>query len=255
YKNHFLGALMMYLSNNRFFENEKEQKKWAVLLSKASDLNASAKDYFFQMRIENLYSDHLFKHEGNTEKALFYIDKAIKTAEQNYVGERYLLDLYLKKAKLLNHTDAIEASKEYIHKAFLPMLKDPLSTLNSLSLSSFENRTQELYIRNLENAADLYTSFYKKENDTSLAKTALHLYRLAGGVFSQYYLEGAYKPKLNSINKNVSEGIFNILLQLEMPIEEDLVNLLENNTSQHLRKEFEQKQLQNLAIPDSVLTQ
>src|SRR5690606_24058164 len=62
-------------------------------------------------------------------------------------------------------------------------------------------------------------------------------------------------PWLNMTNAAINEGLLSLHLDGNRTDEISLVNLMENNRSQHLAKEFEAKYQRFLHIPDSLFTE
>ena len=212
-------------------------------------------DRYNQMILHSRWVSYYLDAEQNMEKALFHLDQAIEIGHEMDIREFNLLNLYLKKAEVLQQTGRFPEAEKLVHSSMSILLGQPVSDPAVVQLDDFAHRNDIYYVNALRQAANLYKSEYIRGNAAYHKKLAMHFYDIAANLFHVYYQKGAYNPRLSMTNAAINEGLLALHIEGASMKATSLVNLIENNRSQHLAKEFEAKYQRFLQIPDSLFTQ
>ena len=266
FKLYYLSAVMQYAGQEAFFVAKSDREIRLEAINKGLSISREVGDVFYEAG-GLYYLAGYYRQEEDFQNALQTLNQAIAIGQQSRtamsvgdnraVGEQHLLNYQAEKALVFSKLGQWEKVPGQLEEAFSPLLREEQKNsdkgvLLSLDEKSFEERVHATYISPLVTAAELYEGLYERSQKKQDAQLSLHLYELAAKVFNQYYLKGEYNSRLSELNRKINEGIFGNILELGISLENDIINQLENNASQHLRKEFEQKHRQDLIIPDSL---
>lgn len=232
---------------------ERKQKKHYLDLGMRESVRLD--DRYYQMIFHSQLVSYYLEAEKDKKKALSHLDQAIGIGHEMDIREFNLLNLYLKKGDVLQQSERLPEAEKLVLKSMSILLDQPITDPTDVQLVDFVHRNDIYYVNALKQTAN----FYKNEYDRSKANThrqlAQHFYDLAANLFHIYYQKGAYNPRLNITNTAINEGLLSLHLEGSTADEISLVNIMENNRSQHLAKEFEAKHQQFLHIPDSLFTE
>src|SRR5690554_1536125 len=208
---------------------------------------------YYQMAFYSEYSKVAELRGESPEAVIHFLNQALAINNKTNIGQENLLTLNLRKAHHFQIAGKLDSSKNYILQAFnyLDYFSD--STISNLDKEHFEKQHSMYIINALLDAARMYQAIYESTNRISDIKLSFKLYELAANVFDLYYQKGSYNASLNHINKNIQEGVFTTLSLLGSPISVELLDLIEKNNSQVLRKEFEAKQKHFTQVPAELL--
>lgn len=232
---------------------ERKQKKQYLDLGMQESIRLG--DRYNQMIFHSQLVSYCLDAEQDKETALSHLDHAIRIGGEMDIREFNLLNLYFKKADVLQQVDRFAEAEELVLRGISVLLDQPVDQPNVVTIDDFTERNDIYYVNALNQVAGLYKNEYERENDPAQGRIAQHFYDLAARLFHRYYQKGAYNPWLDKTNAAINEGLLSLHLGLGSTVEEALVNRMENNRSQHLAKEFEAKYLRFLHIPDSLFTQ
>lgn len=247
----YLLAGIQSLVDNQVSANQTETS--AHYLDIGLEIARKYNNLYYQMALNSEYSKISDRENEPPSAAIAYLDKALSVNEKTNIGQENLMTLNLRKAHYYNLDQQPDSARKYIQIALNNLEGFDGNDLYELSIDHFERQNSVYIINALINAAELHLLFDDQNNDNNDAMLSLHLYELAARVFESYYQKGSYNASLNSVNKDIVEGIFTALQVLGKPLSADLLELLEQNKSQTLRKEFEAKQQEYTALPIDLL--
>ena len=252
YQSHLLASIQSLVSIQAF-HNQIESS--AHYLDIGLEIARKYDNLYFQMSLNSEYSKISDQRGEPIPVRIDYLNTALSVNEKTNIGQENLMTLNLRKAQYYDLNAQPDSAKQTIQIA-LTYLKDfEGDSPMDLDISHFEKQNSIYIIKALLNAADLYLSFYSLKSDEDEVKTGLHLYELAARVFESYYQKGSYNASLNKINREIKEGIFTSLQLLGEPLTDSLLELIEQNNSHTLRKEFEAKQQEYTLLPPELLNE
>lgn len=229
-------------------ERKKKQHYLDLGMRESIRLDNRYNQMIFHSRLVSYYLDA----EDDKAKALSHLDQAIQIGHEMDIREFNLLNLYLKKGNVLQQTGRFAEAEELVRKSMSILLDRPVTDPSVVRIDDFAQRNDIFYVNALREAAGVYKDEYALDKNPEHGRLAQHFYDLSARLFHIYYQKGAYNPWLNSTNADINEGLLSIHLDVDGTDELGLVNLMENNRSQHLAKEFEAKYMRFLHIPDSL---
>ncbi|MEC3879208.1 CHAT domain-containing protein [Parapedobacter sp. 10938] len=232
---------------------ERKQKKQYLDLGMRESIRLS--DRYNQMIFHSQLVSYCLNAEQDKETALSHLDKAIRIGGEMDIREFNLLNLYFKKADVLQQLDRFAEAEKLVLKGISILLNQPITQPDVITIDDFTQRNDIYYVNALKQVASLYKNEYDRANKPDHGRVAQHFYDLAARLFHIYYQKGAYNPWLSMTNAAINEGLLSLHLRTGSAEEMALVNRMENNHSQHLAKEFEAKYLRFLQVPDSLFTQ
>lgn len=189
-------------------------------------------------------------------EALKTVEESKKIAVNFFHASRYTIQVL--EAMVLQKMNKNEQSKEVLRLAFEKLLEKKLtnSNLKNLSYTDFKKFNSSTFVRNTINSARLYELIYEKTKNKEDLLIANNLYFIASDIFAEFYQKGKYNYSLNIFNQEIASG----LLQTQLLINpndqkklKEILNRIENNSSQHLWNIFEIKSSQNLKVPASLI--
>ena len=192
-----------------------------------------------------------YKYEMYPE-AIASIEESKKIAENFFNASRFTIQIL--EAKVLEKTNKNKQATEVLKLAFEKLLEKKLTygNLKKLSYRDFKKFNSFTFINNTLNAAKVQESIYEKTKNKEDVLIANNLYFLASDMFAEFYQKGKYNYSLNNFNQSIASG----LLQTQLLIDpndqkklKEIINRIENNSSQHLWNLFEVKNKQNLKVP------
>ena len=250
YQSHFLAGIQSLVSNQA---SSNQIEKSEYYLDLGLEIAHKFDNLYYQMSLNSEYSKIADKKGEPIPTIIDYLDAALSVNGKTNIGQENLITLNLRKAQYYGPNASPDSAKKYIEIALSNLESFDGSRPLELRISHFEKQNSVYIIKALLNAADLYLSFYSLKSDEGEVITSLHLYELAAKVFDSYYQKGSYNASLYQINREIKEGIFSSLQILDKPLTIALLELIERNNSQALRKEFEAKQQEYTLLPPDLL--
>ena len=236
------------------YEDPIERINKKRLLDLGMSESIRLQDNYNKMIFHSQLVSYYLDAELNEEQAFRHLDQAIQIGYEMDIREFNLLNLYLKKGSMLQQAGRFSEAEEMILKSISILLDHPVNDPIIVGIDDFVERNDIYYINAMTQVATIYKDEYQKNHIREHARLAYHFYDLTARLFQSYYLKGAYNPSLNRVNASINEGLLSLHLELGEADAASLINLMENNHSQHLAKEFEAKHLRFLHVPDSLFS-
>ena len=237
------------------YDDPKERKQKKQYLDLGMQESIRLGDRYNQMIFHSRLVSYYLEAEQDRKKALSHLDQAIGIGHEMDIREFNLLNLYLKKGDVLQQSGRFHEAEKLVLKSMSILLDRSITDPTVVQLGDFEQRNDIYYVNALKQTASLYKNEYERSHTPAHGQLAQHFYNLAANLFHIYYQKGAYNPWLNMTNAAINEGLLSLHLEGDGADEISLVNLMENNRSQYLAKEFQAKYQRFLDIPDSLFTE
>jgi|GEM_PF-1746434 len=198
----------------------------------------------------------LYYDQKSFEKSLAEVDLALKTfPEQTTSLSFYMLTVL--KAELLMELNKVDQSMASLGTLYRRMLTitDKAWTLDALTYRDFNGLNTSRHINILLKSARIYELLYRKTQQSEHIRQAFDFYDIAAEMFNRYYLKGFYNRELDQLAKTIKEGLLSAsaLLKSSEAERKRVLNLIENNESQHLWKKFLDRNAVALDLPDGWL--
>ncbi|WP_343856079.1 CHAT domain-containing tetratricopeptide repeat protein [Fulvivirga kasyanovii] len=187
--------------------------------------------------------------------AIDLLDKALAINDQQPIGLVNVVNILIKKGNLQAKQNRITEARETIIKALSVLAEKEITSPEDITITTFEQQHSSYFVMALKNSATFYEYMYNQTHKKEDAKNAKYLYEMAAEVFGLYYQNGEYNTNLNSFNKEINEGVYEMHSVLKQPLAPEILAIIEANNSQVLRNEFERKHFQFLSTEDSLLAQ
>ncbi|HLW09646.1 MAG TPA: CHAT domain-containing tetratricopeptide repeat protein [Fermentimonas sp.] len=236
------------------YEDQQERKEKKRLLDLGMRESIRLGDRYNKMIFHSQLVSYFLDAEQNEEEAFSHLDQAIQIGHEMDIREFNLLNLYLKKGSMLQKAGRFSEAEELVLKSMSILLDHPVDDPTLVSINDFAERNDIYYINAMKQVAGIYRDEYQKSHNREHARLSYHFYDLTANLFQVYYQKGAYNPSLNRTNAAINEGLLSLHLELGEADATSLIDLMENNHSQHLAKEFEAKHFRFLHVPDSLFT-
>src|SRR5690606_14154585 len=218
---------------------ERKQKKQYLELGMRESVRLD--DRYNQMIFHSQLVSYYLDAEQDRKKALSHLNQAIGIGHEMDIREFNLLNLYLKKGDVLQQAGRFPEAEKLVLKSMSILLDQPVADPMVVQIDDFAQRNDIYYVNALTQVASLYKNEYNRDKNPIHGRLAQHFYDLSASLFHTYYQKGAYNPWLDRTNATINEGLLSLHLEGHGADAISLVNLMENNRSQHLAKEFEAK--------------
>ncbi len=225
--------------------------------------NQEAFGAFEKMRSRSRSKTDITKAESNFA-ALFLQTRQYQKAEKAYSriinsqkwekGDVNLLVLKTAEAWMKSKQNKVSEAREAI-VAMWNMYFGRNVSVSQLTLTDLDNRNGTRYMFALNTSAEIFRKHYLHTKDKSSLQIAGNLALLGARMFQNYYKKEEYNEELTSINEKNREELLSALLLNENKNQMDALQLLENNASQHLWKNFLIKNARGLRIDPKLLKQ
>lgn len=220
-----------------------------------------AKAYFDKMR-ELARSDHnkmkalsnyasLYYAQDMPDLMLEYTRKSLAEKDFDNNDISYLI-LKLTEAKLMAKPENAIKVQGMVKKAIERFLDKEIDIKN-LSLDDINNSISNRWMYILNSASAVYRKSAGDNKDYQ--QTALSLSQLSLKIFLIYYEKGTFNFPLDETHKTINEEIlFNVkAANFSQPQLLDILEKVENGSSQHLWNSFLNKNMENLNLPENLL--
>lgn len=255
YSSHLLSALQSAAGLFSNFSLAEERRQRKAYLDKALAESVRLGDRYNQMIAYSRLGSYYLEAEEDPQRALAALDQALQIGEETDIRVFNRMNLYLKKAAILQQQGRFPEAEELVLEAVSVLLGQRVSDPAVLAIEDFAYRNDVYYIEALRQMGDIYQQESVRKGEDAYARLALHFYNLAARLFNAYYQKGVYNPSLNALNSQINEGLLSLHLRLRNTDVAGLLQLVERNRSQHLAKEFDAKYLRFLNVPDSLFIQ
>lgn len=231
--------------------NERRLKKGYLDLGMMESIRL--KNRYYEMIFHTQLVSFYLLSDNDYTKALAHLDEALNIGQEMDIREFNLLNIYFKKGEVLQRSGRFDEAEQLIYKGFSILMSEPISDLLTVNTEAFQQKNDIYYINALLEVAKIYNNQFRSGNHLQYGQIAHHFYEIAADLFFQYYQKGLYNPWLDMTNNKIAEGLLSTHLGLGLHDHEQVINVLENNASQHLKKEFEAKHQHYSLIPDSLI--
>jgi len=247
---HYLAVLHEIVA---FYYQKKIDDKALESAVYALNLAKMFKQPYFEMVF---YTEQSKVVTAKTEyaRAITLLDKALSINDEYPIGLINVVSILIEKGKLQVKLNNITEARKTIERALSLIVEKEVKTPQEITIKAFEQQHDYFFVLGLKNAANSYREMYMKTLEKEDAIHAKHLYEIAAEVFGLYYQKGDYNKKLNRLNKEINEGIYEIHTILKQPLSPSILAKIEDNNSKVLRNEFERKYFQFLSVEDSLWT-
>jgi CHAT domain-containing protein len=170
--------------------------------------------------------------------------EADKFSQQKYRIAHIKADIFRDQNDTKN---ALLETKNNIENLVFDVAKKRKS-IQKIQINDFKDLVSTPFIILFVKSGKMYFDDFKKTKNNQSLVIAENLYKISSSLFKKYYLQGEYNDELNDVQSQITEGLFNISLEKKLGFQGkiDLINTIEENASQHLFKEYQQKiNLQN----------
>ena len=242
------------------FNSEKnpttKQKEEHITFNKSSIELAKNDDSKHEEIVQSfVLANTYYKYEMYPE-AIVAIEEAKKISENFFNASRYTIQVL--EAMVLQKTNKNQQSREVLKLAFEKLLdkKLTISNLKKLSYNDFKKFNSFTFINNTINSARVFELLYEKTKNKEDLLIANNLYFLASDMFAEFYQKGKYNYSLNKFNQGIASGLLQTQLLINSKDQKklkEIINRIENNSSQHLWNIFEIKNNQNLKVSTSLI--
>lgn len=206
--------------------------------------------------VASLQLANAYYNYENYTAALKVVEEA-KLIDKSFFNAS-LFSIEVLEAKILNSLGKSDQSKYVLLNSYRKLLvkQSKLKNLKNLHYSDLKKFNSSTFIKNIIQSAQVYEDIYQKTKNKEDLLIANNLYFLVSDMFAEFYQKGRYNYSLNVFNQEIGAG----LLQTQLLIDpndqkklKDIINRIENNSSQHLWNIFEVKNNQNLKVPKALI--
>lgn len=202
-------------------------------------------------RIERYALGNFYQMKYHANLGILYYDQKKYTFSEQWIDRAltffpketqslsfYMLNiLKIELSSILSTSfDEVEALKNYYQQ--LLKLSEPIKSLEALKYDDFYPLNSSRHISILTKSGKIMESVFLKTSGPQHIKIAHNFFRIAADMFQQYYLKGYYNQDLDAIAKEINDGLLRTLNNQSVTELKQVINLLENNASQHLWRKF-----------------
>jgi CHAT domain-containing protein len=215
----------------------------------------SISEQALQLATNAKYSDYIvsnslllassYKELKQFDKSLLYIEKGKTSIEPaKFSQQKYQLD-YTRAEILTAQNDnkkALVVIKNNIENLVFDISKKR-KTIQNIRFGDVQDLVSNPFIGLFAKSGKFYYDEFKRSKNKESLAIAENLYQISSKLFKEYYLQGEYNEELSKVQSEISEGLLLIGLEKKMGFQDkiDLLNSIEQNASQHLIKEYQQK--------------
>jgi len=234
-------------SSDEILEFFIQEKKYNEALQWASKTLVVANKYqskHHQMigysRISKIYRD-LNDYPNalkNIELALKYIDT------DNFSSSKFTLKVMRADLNLIQKNNAAAAKdvKQNLEDLVFELSKKR-KPLEKIVFNDVKEIVSLNFIKVFTKSGEVYLKHYKLTKNKKDLIQAERLYKIASKLFFEYYQKGEYNETLNEYHSEIIEGLLSTASEKKLSKVEliEYINIIEENSSQHLFKEYLKK--------------
>ncbi|MCC5932398.1 MAG: CHAT domain-containing protein [Cyclobacteriaceae bacterium] len=229
------------------FKNEKQFTKAMHYYNK---MLMPQTNYFYEMKYQANMAI-VFYDSGAWHSALQYTQRSLDFFAKHKISGSSFYTLTILKAELLERTGEDGKSRQALVNLFSELLRREIEEeqLRNLNFSELRGLNSDRYLTIFIKAAQTYHRLYIKSEVPKDLDISFSIFHLAARMFSEYYLKGRYNQALDTIHKQITEGLLNAAIQkfeYGSPSWHELIELLENNQSRQYWTRFVQRNEFNL---------
>lgn len=232
-----------------YYENKLYDKTIALCLM--SNELAEKHDLQFHKMIINSKLGTTYEKLKNYKQGFYFVEKAVQFADNKSFNSSKFSIQIIKAINLegLNETDkAIATVKNTIEQIVFEKTNKKVQ-IQSIKFEMINDLASEDFINIFSSSAKSYLKAFQKTRNKAHLTIAQNLFTIAAKLFQEYYLKGEFNDSLSYFHHQITEGLLECLLLKTSNFEDKiaLLNLIEQNASQHLIKEFDKKLKRNNA--------
>lgn len=224
-----------------------EFEDYAQTISKAHQLEKIIDQYDFVVpkMLVNAKLGTSYEKLKDYKKALYHIQIAEQIIDQqNFTSSKFSIQII--KAVILSgmnkNQSAIDISKQTVEQLVFEKTKIK-TNIETIKYENLASLADHYFINIFQKVAGLYLKQYQKNHQQKDLQIAENLFQIAAKLFRDYYLKGEYNDYLSYYHNEIVQGLIECTLLQKSDFSQKLVNLnlIEQNASQHLLKEFDKK--------------
>ncbi|MDP1815939.1 MAG: CHAT domain-containing protein [Leadbetterella sp.] len=227
-----------------YYIQEKKYNEALQLATKTLSVANKYKSKHHQMmgysKISKIYTE--LKDYPN---ALKFIELAIQNINpENFSSSKFTLkamraDINL---SLNHHPAAIKDVKQNLEDLVFELSKKRKS-LEKIEFKDVKEIVSLNFIKVFTKSGEVYLANYKVTKNKKDLIQAEKLYKIASKLFFEYYQKGEYNETLNEYQSEIIEGLLSTATEKKLSKVElmEYINTIEENSSQHLFKEYLKK--------------
>lgn len=250
-KEQYVGYVFACIENLASkYKNAKDyQQSEAVYKSTQPYINSDFSEMKFHASLGILYYD-----QKQYEKSLSEVNHALSLFPENTTSLSFYM-LTVLKSELLMHLKKDEQSMQLQALLYRKMLSKEEGdfSLSRLTYKDFKQLNSSRHISILLKSALVFNIRYERTHQQKDILTAANFYRMAAEMFHQYYLKGFYNKDLEDYAREIKEGLLKTAILSGDKSVADLLDVIENNESQHLWKKFADRNSEALGLHENWL--
>lgn len=196
-----------------------------------------------------------YNETPQTDSAIKYNEAALEAFKIKKMGGSSVYSLTILRAELQAKKNLFKQSEETILELYSKLKEKKYTTAFEITDDELKNYNNSNYLEILIRTGNVYKMLYENSGNEKYIQPANHFYKLSAVMFGRYYDNGFYNKKLWSDYKRISEGLLytSVLMKPEEETLRNDINLLENNSSQHLWQKFADRYSENLNLPSGTI--
>ena len=224
-----------------------EEKKYSEALKWANKSLVIAKKYKSEHYLMIAYSklSRIYREEKDYTNALKNIELALQFVKpNNFSSSKFTLksmraDLNL---SLNNHQAAVKDVKQNLEDMVFELTKKR-KPLEKIEFKDVRDAVSLNFIKVFTKSGEVFLKNYKVTKNKKDLIQAEKLYKIASKLFYEYYQKGEYNETLNQYHSEIIEGLLSTATEKKLSKVEliEYINTIEENSSQHLFKEYLKK--------------
>ena len=241
-------------SSDEILEYYIQEKKYNEALQLATKTLSVANKYKSKHHQMMGYSkiSKIYNELKDYPNALKFIELAIQNINpENFSSSKFTLkamraDINL---SLNHHPAAIKDVKQNLEDLFFELSKKRKS-LEKIEFKDVKEIVSLNFIKVFTKSGEVFLRNYKATKSKKDLIQAEKLYKIASKLFFEYYQKGEYNETLNQYHSEIIEGLLSTATEKKLSKAEliEYINTIEENSSQHLFKEY----LKKAYKPDNV---
>lgn len=247
--------------------SEKNKKQINLLMTAYSlvgDYSYEEKDFQETIVVYDMISEYAYKYDlphqkmivnatlGTSyeklkayDKGLYHIELADQLIDKNrFTSSKFSIQVI--KAKLLRGKNEFSQVEKLIRENLERLIlenTDSKVKLEDFRFEMVQDLASDSFINIISASGHLYLDIYKNNQRAGDLVIAENLFRISASLFREYYLKGEFNEILDYYHQRITEGLLEVALLNKSTMAEkvNLLNLIEQNASQHLLKEYNKK--------------
>lgn len=114
----------------------------------------------------------------------------------------------------------------------------------AMNYNEFRELNSHYIINIFASCGHIFLEKYQAHHQKKDLEKAEKLFQISSKMFNEFYLKGEFSPLLHNLHTKIAEGMLNVALEKyegNLSKISEIINIIENNSSKHLYKEFLRK--------------